>query len=381
MPKLSKKVTWPKMETEVETRPSGSSRWTKCFAAPLFSKRAGPQPDSDPAREGTCAAWLGDLALKNQIFNCREMLGECHANGWEIDAEMVGHVQNYVDMVRAEGGFVSAERFVRLSPLIAGTLDNSASFTNGVLRVRDLKYGFLLVPPDAEQLVIYGGALAAELIESGQQIHTVITEIYQPRGFSTDGIHRRHEWSVTELFERCEWIIKCAEECHKPNPMASVGLHCVNCEGAVGCQALLATAANLYTFTQSTAHRQMTAVEIAEQLQFLRLAKKVIDAAASAVETEALVRHKSGDPIPNMRLKERQGNATFKHDRKYIKVLTGVDPVKQVAMSPAELRAAGVSAAKIKALTYKPQIGFKLEPVDPRDIAREFSKGYTHHGK
>ena len=50
----------------IETRPSAAHRWTKCSAAPLFASRAGPQPTSDPAREGTCAAWVAELLLTDQ---------------------------------------------------------------------------------------------------------------------------------------------------------------------------------------------------------------------------------------------------------------------------------------------------------------------------
>ena len=62
------------MMTEIETRPSAAHRWTKCSAAPLFASRAGPQPTSDPAREGTCAAWVAELMLdkirlKSPVFH------------------------------------------------------------------------------------------------------------------------------------------------------------------------------------------------------------------------------------------------------------------------------------------------------------------------
>lgn len=306
---------------------------------------------------------------------CREMVGQCHPNGWEVDMEMAGHIQEYVDMIRREGGFISAERFVRLSPLVAGTLDNSASMTDGVLRVRDLKYGFRLIDPGAEQLVIYAGALAAELMEKGETITKIVTEIYQPRGFSPDGIHRRKEWTVSDLFKRCQWIIHCAEECHKPNPVATPGPHCLECEGAVGCAALAATSVNLLTLVQSEQHKHMDASELAARLSFIREAKKIIDAAASAVETEAMARHKGGDPIPGWTLKDRLGRKKFKMSREQIKALTGVDPVKDAEMTPAELKATGkVSDKKMAAITERPNIGFKLEPIDPRDLAREFNK-------
>lgn len=362
------------MPVKVETRPSGASRWTKCSAAPLFASRAGPQPESDPAREGTCAAWVGDLVLKKQVLRCIDLLGEFHENGWEVDLEMCGHIQGYVDMIHSKSGLISTERFVHLSPLVAGTLDNSASFIDGVLRVRDLKYGFKLIEADAEQLVIYGGALAAELIDTGAPIRKVVTEIYQPRGFHSAGIHRRHEWTVADIWKRCNWICGRAEECHKPNPIATPGNHCTDCDGAAGCEALAATGANLALMVESTNHRQMTATEMGQRLAMLRAAKKIIDAAASACETEALARHTGSDPIPGWGLKERKGQRKFTYGMKAVEGLTRIRPYKEKQMTPTELKAAGATERQLNLISTRPTIGHKLEPLDNRDLIAQFKK-------
>ena len=360
------------MRDKVETRPSGASRWVKCSAAPLFAAKAGPQPSNDAADEGTCAAWVGDTVLKGQALQAVDLLGERHANGWEVDAEMCGHIQNYVDMVRADGGFVSTERFVRLSDKVAGTLDNSASFLNGVVKVRDLKYGFRLIEASAEQLVIYAGALAAELINGGTPVREIHTEIYQPRGFHHDGIHRKKVWTPDEIFARCQWIIERAEECHKPNPVATPGPHCLDCAGATGCAALAATTANLLAYVNDDRHREMTPAELADRLTFLKHAKKTIDAAASAVEAEALARTQAGERLPGYGMKERLGNGKLVHSREAIKALTGIDPVKQVMMSPAEFKAAGGTAKQLAVVSRRPSIGHKLAPLDPNDLKQQF---------
>ena len=82
---------------QIETRPSAAHRWTKCSAAPLFASRAGPQPTSDAAREGTCAAWVAELMLTDQPVE----VGMMHENGWEVDPDMIGHMQEYADICRA----------------------------------------------------------------------------------------------------------------------------------------------------------------------------------------------------------------------------------------------------------------------------------------
>lgn len=353
----------------IQTRPSGAHRWTRCSAAPLFAQRAGPQPDSDPAREGTCAAWVADTVCKGDAPDAYSMIGQFHANGWEVDTDMAAHVQDYVDMIHAEGGAISTERHVTLSPLVAGTLDNAA-VDGPTLTVRDLKYGYRLVEADTEQLVIYAGGLLKEL--SG--ITRIVTEIYQPRGFHADGIHRRHVWTVQEIKERCDWIVARAEMCHAPNPVATPGKHCQDCDGAAGCEALFATAASAVAMIESTGHRDKTPTEVSEGLRFVQWAADIVKAAAGAAESEAMARHMAGEHIPGWGLKERKGHSKLTAPREAVKALTGVDPVKEVPMTPTDLKKAGVHERQLKIITTRPTIGHKLVPLDNKDLQRQFKE-------
>lgn len=357
----------------VQTRPSNAWRWTKCSAAPLFAHMAGPRPSSDAADEGTCAAWLADEMVKNGLVRAMDMVGEkCPDNGWEVDLEMAGHIQRYVDMIWAEGGQASSERHVVLSPLVQGTLDNCATYIDGMIRVRDLKYGFRLVEADAEQLVIYAGGLAAELLDQGHPIREIVTEIYQPRGFHADGIHRRQSWTPAQIFERCRWIAQRAEECHKPNPVATAGPWCLECDGAAGCITLHNTAYNLVTHHADTKHREMDGHALGSALGKIREIKAIVEAATKALETEALARHTRGDRIHGWGRKERFGHRKLTKSRAAVKALTGVDPVVEKEMTPAQLEGSGVSSRKVDMVSHKPSIGFKLEKLNPRDLAKEF---------
>lgn len=363
----------------VQTRPSGAHRWTQCSAAPQFASRHKGAPPldgaDDAANEGTCAAWLAAEALQGRALLCSDLLGCAEPlTGWIVDAAMVGHIQNYVDMIRAEGGELSAERFVTLSDRVAGTLDNSATYADGVIRVRDLKYGFRLIEADAVQLVIYAGGLLAEILEKGGAVREVWTEIYQPRGFHVDGVHRRKLWTPAEILEKCRWVAERAEECYKPNPIATPGAHCLECDGATGCQALESSAQNLVALIEDTRFRDATGGELAMRLEQMRAAKKIVDALSAALETETLARCMGGEYIPGWGMKEKFGNKKFTHSKLAIQALTGVNPVKEVLMSPAELRAAGVPLATINALTSKTPSGHKLTKIDDADLARQFKR-------
>lgn len=354
----------------IETRPSGAHRWMKCTAAPLHASRAGNVGggSSDAAREGTCAAWLAEQVLSGHIPTAWVGVGLEHPNGWPVDDEMARHVQAYVDLIVSEGGLQSVERKVWLSDRVAGTLDNAASMLDGRLVVRDLKYGRRLIEPDSPQLVIYAGAMLREM----PHVTSIRTEIYQPRGFHPDGIHRGRDWTPDEIRDECAKIIEQAERCHQPDPVATPGPHCRDCEGAVGCVALASTLAQTLATVETTGHRDRTPEELADGLEFFRFALDTVKAASAALETEALARAKKGERLPGWGLQERLGQTKVTATPDAIKALTGVDGLKSVPKNVTDLRRDGVSDAVLKVLTTRPVIGHKLEKLDAATLARQF---------
>ena len=350
----------------IETRPSAAHRWTKCSAAPLFASRAGPQPTSDEAREGTCAAWVAELMLIDHPVE----VGLMHENGWEVDADMIRHMREYADICLADGDRIWVEEHFTLSNRIAGTLD-FASLSGGVLTVRDLKYGFRLVAPDSPQLIIYAAAI---LMAPPETIHTVITEIYQPRGFHQDGPRRWIDWTPDQIRAKAEWIIQRAEECYKPDPVATPGDHCLYCDGAVGCVALQQTTATALAIAEMTGHRDRTPFEMSQALHFYRNALEIITAAAKATEVEATARAKRGERLPGWGLLPRLGNTRVKASPAAIRALTGKDATKVVPMNVGDLKLAGLTEAQLSLITERPTTGHKLAPLDPDTLTRQLNR-------
>ena len=63
----------------VPCRPSASSIWTKCVGYPrLISTlpKGWETRSADPAREGTCAAWVAEMVLTGVAQECHDMIGE-----------------------------------------------------------------------------------------------------------------------------------------------------------------------------------------------------------------------------------------------------------------------------------------------------------------
>jgi len=349
----------------IETRPSAAHRWTKCSAAPLFASRAGPQPTSDAAREGTCAAWVAELMLTNQPVD----VGMTHENGWEVDADMICHMREYADICRADGGEMWAEKRVRLNPRIAGTAD-CITLVDGVLTVRDLKYGFRLVAPDSLQLIIY----AAAMVAGTPSVTSIRTEIYQPRGFHQDGPRRWIDWTPDQIRAKAEWIIQRAEECYNPDPIATPGDHCLYCDGAVGCVALQQTTATALAIAEMTGHRDRTPFEMSQALHFYRNALEIITAAAKATEVEAEARAKRGERLPGWGLLPRFGNTRVKASPAAVKALTGKDATKIVPMNVGDLKLAGLTEAQLSIITERPTIGHKLTTLDQDTLTRQLNR-------
>jgi len=175
----------------IPLRPSSAAIWTKCAAMPRITAQVPDEPPSDPAREGTCAAWVAEMVITGAVPDAATLLNEPHPeNGWVVDAAMAYHIQNYVDMLRSRGGTVDAERTVSLNEMIRGTPDAFGVATNDELYVDDLKYGYEIVESTTPQVTIYAGALFRLLQRKRVHIKRVHLGIYQPRAYHPAGVHR-----------------------------------------------------------------------------------------------------------------------------------------------------------------------------------------------
>lgn len=360
----------------IPLRPSHSYRWSNCAAAPTFEAGSPIEPDSDAAREGTCAAALADACLRGN-FDAINMLGTTHANGWLITSDMCQHVQSYVALIRSRGGITTTEQFVRLNEFIAGTLDASTALDSvGVLHVTDLKYGFRIVEVfELPQLIIYGAAECLRQWKLGVRIDTVSLEIYQPRAFHPDGILRAWVIPVTELFIYANDLIFKGEQCQKSQPIATPGRHCRDCRATTSCVAFIHSIYTAVERIESWRQKHRTADELAKDLNVLEYAESLIKTARASLETEAISRMGKGEHIAGWHVKERYGNRRFRYDPAVIQGLTGVSAFeKPKAVTPAELERRGANVDVVALLTDTPSIGRSLQSMPENYIRKAFEK-------
>lgn len=175
-----------------------------------------PDESSEFADEGTAAHELAAMALTNGN-DANAYLGrviQVNGKGWEVTEDMAGHVQKYLDYVRAIGGELMVEQRLSIEaitkePGAKGTSD-AVILAGEELVIVDLKYGRgVKVDADAnEQLQIY--ALAAlgefEFLGDFQRVRMVIV---QPR------LDHIGEWdcSIADLREFGQKVTRSAERC------------------------------------------------------------------------------------------------------------------------------------------------------------------------
>ena len=188
---------------------SGSHRWLACPGSV-----AAEQPYTDTgsvfALEGTRAHELADMCLKSGT-NADMYLGHEIENGI-VDAEMVEHVQSYVDYVQSFKGDRFYEQRVEYTDWVPGGFGTSDAIVvqpNGVVHVIDLKYGKGIAVDATEntQGIMYALGVYQLLGDIYDNLHTFTVHIYQPR------IGNFSEWSISvdDLLKRGEWIAQRAE--------------------------------------------------------------------------------------------------------------------------------------------------------------------------
>lgn len=360
----------------INCRPSAAYIWSNCAAYPSLVEFYPKEPDTDAAREGTCAAWVAEQVMRGVVNAAVDMVNQTHENGWLVDFEMCQHVQKYVDLCRCDGGIVSAEQFVRLSPYIAGTLDSSIISTSTTLKIKDLKYGFQLVEVyEHKQLIIYG---AAELMRIGCPAHITHVElaIYQPRAFHHEGIHRPWTLTVQELFARAQELIAAAERCNMPNPVATPGPHCFYCSVKTRCVANAQSVYAGYHHVTSVEHREMSDAELREEFLFLKEMVRLAKSRYDAVEAEIDQKMKNGTNFMGLFRKPRKGHRKWLPGIKpeMIEFFMGQPATEVVALSPPEMEKAGANIDIVKALSYSPDIGAKVDRLPADYFAKAFKK-------
>ncbi len=349
-------------------RPSASSQWMHCGLsahAPLDR----PEQDGDAARQGTCAAWVAELVRNGDATCAGDLLGKTHENGWEVDEEMVRHINAYLAILPDDG---SSEVFMA-TECLQGTADDIGWTPEGLV-ITDLKYGYGIVEAvNNWQLLSY-----LYLFLSDKDINlwpdNVTLRIYQPRAIHDKGPLR--SWHLTRdeyepLVQRIGTRIKALVDGENE---AHVGPQCAHCMHAVGCQALTQSVYKIADLTTSTrVYHTPTPEQLSDELDMLDKMAALLKARKDAVTEEVVYRVNSGSYVPGWVIKSRYGKKRFTVDDMTIGMVTGVDPSETKTCTPAELLRRGANPEVVASITETPRIGHRLERFEGEDkVAAQF---------
>lgn len=368
---------------------SSSHRWMEC---PGSIRLADPLPDDETsiyAAEGTVAHEIGETCLR-EGEPATAHIGETHEqDGFEIevDQEMVGAVQEYVDYVRGQGfdpeheGHFLEHRF-NLAPLdpprpMFGTADCTLwDEESGTLEIIDYKHG-RGVTVDAvgnPQLRYY--ALGA-VLELNVKPDLIRMTIVQPRGHHEDGTIRSDEITFEELIQFKKELWQAAEATTDPDAPLNPGDHCQFCKARAICPAqrdlaMEVAKTDFDTYTPPSPDSLTT-----EEMVKVLAVSSNLQSWLKDVEKHAISLLDRGEEVPGFKLVEGRSNRQWVDEEAADKYLRGkglkVDeraPRKFVSPYAAEkaLKKAGLldSAQKLEELIEKPQGKPTLAPVDDK---------------
>lgn len=248
------------MTAHAKLSPSTASRWLRCPGSVRLCASLPRPPSTRFADHGTAAHALGEKCLIEKCDAARyagwfiqpqerggvlwtNPLTSIDLKGFEVDEEMVGSVQMYLDAVREPGGKIIPEQRLSLEHVykgMFGTADAQVLCESAkTLWIWDLKYGqgLLVHPEENEQAMIYSlGSLGPNPLS---WVENVNIGIVQPR--HRDGGVMVWETSKKYLLEwKNDVLIPGAKATEAPDaPLVPGEKQCRWCAAKAVCPALL----------------------------------------------------------------------------------------------------------------------------------------------
>ena len=304
--------------------PSSAHRWLRCPAS-IEACRDIKDTSSIHAEEGTAAHELAETVLRNPTTTSSDYIGNVF-NGFTVDDEMAGFVQQYVDRIHSLEGNLDIEVRLDLREYAKDSFGTADAVTlnaeNKRLYVGDLKYGkgVRVEAEGNEQAMLYAlGALAEYAIYT--EIDEIVIGIYQPR------LNHFPEWTITrdELMAFGETVKIASAAALKPGAAFNAGeKQCGWCLNKGNCRALA-------DYQHQVIGSQFDNLDIIEKVDTLTLAEigekilpnlKLLEQWTKAVQHRAYEALEQGLDVPGYKMVEGRSLRRWSNEKEVSKKLS-----------------------------------------------------------
>lgn len=325
--------------------------------------------------EGNATHWLIEQVFL-QGFDPTELIDRKDPEGTYITVEMVENVSEYLKDLK--GAVEVDTSYTCEGVTVKGRADN-INFENGILEVKDFKYGWGIVEPE-ENWTLISHAIGYLLnlvtttgIDINLDVKAVIFKIYQPRPFHPCGKIR--EWSISAL-ELLKYYEKLKKTLREPDGMLNTGTQCHNCPKYPVCPAAVKASMNSLDVSEKAFVSTISDDDLSDVLDELKRASKIISETLKAYEDLALHRVKAGRTIKNYSV-ERGLTARQWKDENLVSMFVGENDFlyDKKIISPTQAIKKGLDKELVNSLSERKETGLKLCKIDPtKKVEKMFGK-------
>lgn len=312
--------------------------------------------------EGIAAHHMAVAVFSGKHSDTSELVDRLAPNGVYMSADMAEHVDEYLDVGRANprAHTVLMEHETYLTDHrtfeVKGRADRII-WDGDTLIIDDFKYGWRLVEPDMNWTLIFH-AVAYCVAEQINPPY-VIFRICQPRPHHQNGSYRI--WSIdhAELLALYHQLIGSLAAL---SDVLQTGSWCTNCPVMPTCPARRAAEYNCIEASEQAFDDAIDNATLTARLDMVTRAKLVLTEQEKALAELARYRLKSGQIIENYALNISYGNRAWNDgiDAETLRIITGKDLSKPGLITPAQAVKKGVPEETVNAFTSRSETGVKL---------------------
>lgn len=363
-------------EAHAFAAPSAAAIWSECALYPTMARDFPEEEESEPARRGTAAHWVGV-----ELHEFRPVaVGTVAPNGVVCDLDIIETGEHFASALHGHEWRIEKRITNKAIHEWAnwGTPD-AWRFGGSVLEIVDFKggHGFVEVWRNM-QLINYFALIWHEHLQSVDDTQvTVRFRIVQPNAYHPEGPVRTWEVLASDLRGYVNKLHGAAEATTIPEPRAKPGPHCKYCPGRHACEALERAGMSIVQGTYAGNRVDVPLAAQARELAYALDARDTLNALISGRETVLQMALHQGQRVPGFALVRGEGREKWTAPPERVIAMgqmMGVNLSKPDAITPRQAREKGMPVDMVAAVSERPPGALKLTRVSSERLAETFGK-------